>query len=89
MMNPMRRKVIASAGEKLMKKIKSICPTCSTPGFDVEDIVPGLPCEQCCLPTKSPLAFIFLCKKCSYKMRQDFPKDKTTEDPMYCDYCNP
>lgn len=89
MMNPMRRKVIVSAGEKLMKKLKSTCPSCHFPGFDVEEVLSGLPCSQCSLPGRSPLTYILRCKKCGYENRKDFPHEKTTEDPMYCDYCNP
>jgi len=89
MMNPMRRNVIAAGGEKLIAKLKSTCSECDTPGFDVEDMIPGLPCSQCGLPTRTPVTYIFRCKKCGHEKRKDFPKEKTTEDPMYCDYCNP
>lgn len=89
MMNLKRRKVIATAGERLMTKLKYICTQCGTPGFDVEEVIAGLPCSQCGLPTRTPASYIYRCKKCRYEMRKDFPKGKTTEDPMYCDYCNP
>ena len=89
MMNPTRMKVIAAAGEKLVKKLKSLCPSCESPGYDVEEIIFGLPCSDCGLPTRTPKAYLLRCKKCGYETMQDFPKGNATEDPMYCDYCNP
>jgi hypothetical protein len=89
MMNPTRMKVIAAAGEKLIKKLKSLCPSCDSPGFDVEEAIPGLPCSGCGLPTRTPKAYILRCKKCGHEKIEEFPKGNRTEDPMYCDYCNP
>jgi len=89
MMNPTRMKVIAAAGEKLIKKLKSLCPSCESPGYDVEEIIPGLPCSDCGLPTRTPKAYLLKCKKCGHETMKEFPKGNTTENPMYCDYCNP
>jgi hypothetical protein len=89
MMNPTRMKVIATAGEKLIKKLKSLCPSCESPGYDVEEVIPGLPCSACGLPTRTPKAYLYRCKKCGHETTQEFPKGNTAEDPMYCDYCNP
>jgi len=89
MMNPTRLKVIAAAGEKLMKKLKSLCPACDSPGFDVEEIIPGLPCSECGLPTRSPKATVLRCKRCGFEKINEFPKGMFVEDPMYCDNCNP
>ena len=87
--NPTRMKVIEIATKKMIDKIQSICPQCSTPGFGVTDVKPGLPCMQCKFPTKSTLALIYECGKCSYLKEAKFPHQKTTEDSMYCDRCNP
>lgn len=89
MLNPTRMKVIEQLALKLASLIKSVCPACGRPGFGVTDIVPGLPCEQCSAPTKSPLKNIYVCGHCGYRKEQLYPKDKQFEDPMFCDTCNP
>ena len=87
--NPSRMKVIETATHKLVAKINSSCPECSLPGFGVTDIRKGLPCGLCRLPTASTLSFVYQCEKCKYETEELYPNDKTEEDPMYCNYCNP
>tara|TARA_B100000809_G_scaffold150536_1_gene148025 strand:+ start:683 stop:1519 length:837 start_codon:yes stop_codon:yes gene_type:complete len=87
--NPSRMTVIETATKKLVDKINSYCPECDTPGFDVTDTKKGLQCDLCGSPTKSILSLISSCKKCDFKKEDLYPHKKTTEDPMYCDYCNP
>lgn len=89
MYNPSRMKVIEKATCKLVEKIKSLCPKCESPGFGITDRKEGLPCEQCHFPTRSTLSYIYKCQKCDYKKEEKYPNGKQTEDPMYCDYCNP
>lgn len=89
MHNPSRMKVIEEACIKLIQKISQLCPTCSIPGFDVVDIIPGLPCSLCGCATKSTLAHIYQCQKCSCMEEKKYPLGKIEEDPMYCDRCNP
>ena len=87
--NPTRMKVIEKATIKLVEKILSECPKCFTPGFGITDVKTGLPCHQCKFPTKYTFAFIYKCEKCSFQKEEKYPHDKKTEDPMYCDICNP
>jgi hypothetical protein len=89
MYNPSRMKVIESATQKLITKISSKCPECQTRGFDVTDVIRGLPCEWCSSSTDSVLAHILKCSKCSYQEKVKFPNGKKVEDPMYCSRCNP
>jgi hypothetical protein len=89
MFNPSRMKVIEKATMKLVDKIKSLCPNCDTPGFGIVDRKIGLRCNQCNFPTRSTLSYIYNCQKCNYKKEEEFPNGKKTEDPMYCDICNP
>ena len=89
MYNPTRMKVIETATENLIAKINSCCPLCKHPGFDVSKVVRGLKCSQCYQPTKSILSHIYQCKGCNYKEERLFPKNKKTEDPGFCDFCNP
>lgn len=89
MYNPTRMAVIETATKKLVHKINSCCPQCNIPGFGVTDVKKGLECNLCGSPTNSTLSFIYSCKKCDFKKEELYPHQKTSEDPMYCDYCNP
>jgi hypothetical protein len=89
MLNPTRMKVIQSAVQKLADKINTLCPDCKMPGFGIIDSKQGLPCEICNFPTRSALSHIFSCQKCSFTNEKKYPYGKETEDPMYCDVCNP
>jgi ribosomal protein S27AE len=89
MYNPSRMKVIEAATQKLITKINSLCPQCSQPGFGITDAKRGLACSLCGLPTQSTLSYIYVCQQCEYTKEEMYPHKKTTEDPMYCDYCNP
>jgi hypothetical protein len=87
--NPTRMGVIETAALKLVNSIRSLCPMCETPGFVVSDAKMGLPCECCNSATRSTLSFIYTCKKCSHISEELYPHKKMTEDPTYCDFCNP
>ena len=89
MYNPTRMGVIKIAAQKLVYAIKSECPSCKTPGFCVTDMKQGLPCSWCSAPTRSTLSFIYRCKKCSFSSEKMYPHQKTTEEPGFCDSCNP
>lgn len=87
--NPTRMHVIETAANKLLQSIQSLCPECMTPGFVVTSAKPGLPCSWCANPTRSTLSHIYCCKKCQYTHEINFPYQKMTEEPTFCDYCNP
>lgn len=89
MYNPTRLKVIETTAKKLAEKMMSGCRVCGTPGFSVTEAVPGLPCSLCTSPTRSTLKHVLVCGKCGHTEERIFPYGKKTEDPMYCDYCNP
>lgn len=87
--NPSRMVVIEKATRKLIEKIKACCPECSCPGFGVTAVHHGLPCSTCGSPTRSTLSYSYSCQKCNFTEEKRYPNNKTTEDPAYCDYCNP
>jgi hypothetical protein len=89
MYNPSRMLVIEKVFQKLISKINNCCPKCNTIGFDIVNIKTGLPCSNCNFKTKSVLAYHYQCKKCNYKEDKIYPNGIFTEDPMYCDICNP
>lgn len=87
--NPTRMNVIEKTTRKLVDKIKNECPQCACPGFDVTSVKRGLACSQCNSETQSILSLLYCCKKCNYSLEKMYPNNKKSEDPMYCDYCNP
>lgn len=89
MHNPTRMKVIEKAVFKLANMINSFCPNCGSPGFVITEAKAGLPCELCNLPTRSTLCYVYICQKCHYINEVLYPHNKTSEDPLYCDVCNP
>lgn len=89
MYNPTRMKIIEAATVKLIDKINSFCPQCSTPGFGIMDAKRGLICKLCGSPTNSILSYIYVCQHCQYRKEEMYPHKITAEDPMYCSYCNP
>lgn len=89
MYNPSRMEVIEKLTQKLLLKVNSLCPACDTPGFGVSEVKAGLPCSWCKTPTRSTLSHVYRCSKCQYAEEKRFPHAKVTEDPTYCDYCNP
>ncbi len=89
MFNPTRMLVIEKVFEKLVKKIKCCCPKCNSIGFDLVDYKIGLPCGNCGFKTNSVKSHTYLCKKCNYQEEKLYPNGVFSEDPMYCDICNP
>lgn len=89
MHNPNRMKVIEEATLQLVHNIKSCCPSCSSPGFVVQNSNKGLPCEICHQPTRTVRSLVYTCQSCSYEEVRKRPDGKTFEDAMYCDFCNP
>lgn len=89
MYNPTRMSVIEKATQKLVQKIKSTCPQCQMPGFGITEARKGLECNLCGSPTSSTLSYIYVCQHCKFTKEEMYPNKKTTEDPAYCDYCNP
>jgi hypothetical protein len=87
--NPTRMKTIEKACHKLIQNIKSTCPCCLSPGYNVSDVLDGLPCSLCGRRTKSILAHQYVCKKCGHLEKRYYPNLKLEEDPTFCDYCNP
>ncbi len=87
--NPFRMENIRLATLELIKTIQSVCPLCNTPGFDVKEVIKGLPCSMCNAPTRSTLSYLYECKKCSNREEKFYPNGKQQEDPGSCDRCNP
>jgi len=89
MFNPKRMAVIEEAGKELVKRMKSQCTQCKTPGFGPVNAHPGLPCKGCGFRTASILYLTRMCAGCGYSDQLYYPNDVRFEDPQYCNFCNP
>lgn len=89
MCNPTRMLVIRNATDKLVRKVLSACPACQQPGFDVTEVVPGLPCEHCGFPTRSALSHRSVCRHCYHVQELRYPDGRQAASPAFCDWCNP
>ncbi|MBW4564442.1 MAG: hypothetical protein KME32_25555 [Mojavia pulchra JT2-VF2] len=87
--NPTRMKNIEKATYNLIAKIKSLCPQCSIPGFEITKSIRGLPCGFCAMPTNLVYSVIYQCKKCGFTQEKLFPNGIEFADPGQCIYCNP
>jgi hypothetical protein len=89
MYNPTRMNNIKLATLDLISKMKSLCPSCQTPGFEVIQVKKGLPCQLCGFPTNITLLQIYECKKCKHQKEVKYPNGNKHADPTYCNVCNP
>jgi hypothetical protein len=89
MHNPTRLTVISKAAETLISKMQCLCPACNAPGFSVTNVLPGLPCSLCLMPTESTLAHEYVCAQCGCMEEKKYPHAKQNEEPLYCSFCNP
>ena len=89
MFNPCRMKVIGETAQLLIQKLNSPCPSCQLPGFAVTAAEPGLPCSLCGNPSSAALAHLLICSHCQHEEKVLFPHGKKTEEPQYCQVCNP
>ena len=87
--NPTRMKVIEKAGTKLIEALSSLCPACDAPGFSISKGIPGLPCEECGLPTRVTKDVIWSCVKCSYTVQKERPDGLRKISGSNCEFCNP
>lgn len=89
MHNPTRMRFLAEVAHRLAKKLGTNCPACGTGGYAVVETIAGLPCGLCSSPTRRTKAAIHRCLRCAHSHEQPFPDGIFTEDPTYCDFCNP
>lgn len=89
MFNPSRMQVIGETAQLLIQKLNSYCPSCQLPGFAVTAAEPGLPCSLCGTPSSAALAHLLVCSHCQHEEKVFFPHGKKTEEPQYCQVCNP
>ena len=87
--NPTRMSVIYKAGEKLVRRLTSFCPSCSMIGFGPVRGIKGLPCSGCGLATQVNKEVLFCCAGCKYEETRPREDGLRFVSPAECDHCNP
>ncbi len=85
--NPTRMRAIKRATVDLVRRFRSLCPSCARPGFGLTQQLFGLPCSWCGGPTLALKADVYICEGCSY--REERAVKAATADPGQCGECNP
>jgi hypothetical protein len=86
-MNPTRMEIIRRATEDLVRRMKSQCPLCHSPGYWVAERIPGLACSDCGAPTHEVRAERWACVAGDHTEQR--PSTKPAADPGNCSECNP
>lgn len=86
--SPSRQENIRQAARNLATRLKSLCPSCDTPGWGKVGYEKGLDCSACGeYVEKAIRADVLGCAKCAYQVERD--SGRTKADPSICDGCNP
>ena len=88
-MNPSRMAVINELAGNLAARLKSRCPSCTTPGWGKIRIEKGLECLGCGMNTQMIKHEVFGCAKCQYTEKRERSDGIKHADPGQCEYCNP
>lgn len=88
-LNPTRMKSIERAAHDLVVTARSSCPACGRAGYVVVERVPGLPCEDCGLPTGRARAEALVCSGCGHREERPVPGAPKAVTAHFCERCNP
>lgn len=89
MMNPSRMIVIAELTEKLIMKIKNLCPNCQCPGYGIFGVEGSLPCQSCHFESNYHAFEVWKCSSCCYQEKKLRADGMQFASPQFCNYCNP
>lgn len=85
--NPSRMETIRLAAQELAIRLTSYCPVCRAPGFARAEVVKGLPCENCGMPTAEIKADLLRCVRCGHQ--QQIERARQYANAGQCHLCNP
>ncbi|MEB3275507.1 MAG: DUF6671 family protein [Cyanobacteriota bacterium] len=88
-LNPTRMTSIRRLGFALVRRLRSRCPACGSPGWGLVETEPGLPCSWCGEATPLAASEIWGCPSCGERSRQPRHDGLTVADPGHCSWCNP
>jgi hypothetical protein len=87
--NPTRMRSIRRLSVALVRRLRTPCPECGTPGWGLLDTKPGLPCTDCGTATELTLREIWGCQQCGARREQPRRDGWLHADPGQCPWCNP
>lgn len=87
--NPTRMASIRRLAFRLVRRIRTTCPSCGSPGWGLVGREPGLPCGWCGLPTALLRAEIHGCAHCDQRAEVPRRDGLLRADPQHCFHCNP
>jgi hypothetical protein len=88
-LNPTRMRSIRRLGLALVRRLRSPCPACRTPGWGLQDTEPGLPCSWCGTATGLTAREVWGCQHCGHSERRPRRDGLEAADPGHCPCCNP
>ena len=88
-LNPTRMASIRRLGFALVRRLRSACPACGSPGWGFVDIEAGLPCSWCGEATALTVSEIWGCPSCGERRPQPRRDGLQAADPGHCPWCNP
>jgi hypothetical protein len=87
--NPTRMRSIRRLGLSLVRRLRTPCPACGSPGWGLINTKSGLPCSACRTPTELTLAELWGCPSCGARREQPRRDGLLQADPGQCPWCNP
>ena len=87
--NPTRMASIRALAFQLVRRLRTPCPTCGSPGWGPVGSEVGLPCAECQQPTSLIRAEILGCAACGSEERRPRRDGRLSADPGQCLHCNP
>ncbi|MFM8525250.1 MAG: DUF6671 family protein [Cyanobacteriota bacterium] len=87
--NPTRMREIRRLGLQLVRRLRTTCPACHSPGWGLIERLPGLPCGWCGQPTERIAQEMFGCVACDHRQVRPRADGLQAADPGHCQFCNP
>lgn len=88
-LNPSRMNEIQNLAKKLATRLKTLCPSCNSPGWGKTTDNKGLICSCCGMATEQIKSEVFGCVKCAYTETRNIRDEINEADPANCLFCNP
>ena len=87
--NPTRMRSIRRLGVEMVRRLRTPCPECGSPGWGLLETKPGLPCSDCGTATELTHSEIWGCQQCGARRVQPRRDGRLQADPGQCPWCNP
>lgn len=88
-LNPTRMASIRRLGFALVRRLRTACPACGSPGWGLVTTAAGLPCSWCGEATTLTASEIWGCPSCGERRHRPRRDGLLAADPGHCTWCNP